>query len=61
MRTHFSRLDALDLELHPVSLFEMMDATVEGQQKLKRLFRPRNYHILKCYYYPSPAASSDAI
>ena len=56
MRTLFSRLDALDLELHPVSLFEMMDATVEGQQKLKRysglgiiisVFRPRNYHILK--------------
>jgi hypothetical protein len=33
------RLDALDLELDPVALFEVVDARVESQQKLEGVFR----------------------
>jgi len=39
MRPLPGRLDALDLELDPVALFEVVDASVEGQQKLEGVFR----------------------
>lgn len=46
MRSLTARRDALDLEFDPVALFEMMDATIEGQQELKRIFRWLFLHLI---------------
>jgi hypothetical protein len=39
-------LDALDLELDPVTLFEVMDAPVEGEQELQAVVDVAIYHIM---------------
>jgi len=39
MRPRTGRLDAPDLELHPIALFEMVNASIEGEQELKRMFQ----------------------
>jgi len=38
VRAFLGHLDALDLELDPVALFEMMDATIESEQEFKSAF-----------------------
>jgi hypothetical protein len=37
---------ALDLELDPIAFFEMMDASIEGQQELKPIIGLFVYHVL---------------
>jgi hypothetical protein len=46
VRAFLSHLDALDLELDPVALFEMMDAAIEGQQELKSVFGSAVLYII---------------
>jgi len=46
VRAFLGRLDALDLELDPVALFEMMDAAIESQQELKSVFGSAALHII---------------
>ena len=38
MRSFFGRLDALDLELNPVALFEMVNAPIKSQQEFDIAF-----------------------
>ena len=40
------RLNTLDLELDPVTLLEMMNAPVEGQQEFKLVFGCGGLHIM---------------
>ena len=49
MRTLGRSVHALDLKFQPIALFEMMDAPIERQQELKRVFvrnRPPPYLFL---------------
>lgn len=48
MRPVSGCLDARDLELEPVALFEMMDAAVEREQELEAMVRPpaESYHLV---------------
>lgn len=46
VRTRRSCLDALDLELHPIPLFEVMDTSIEAQQELKLIFGHSIVHII---------------
>jgi hypothetical protein len=39
-------LDALDLKLEPVALFEMMDAPIEREQELEPVFGFASDHII---------------
>ena len=49
MRSLLGRLDTLDLELDPVAFFEMMDASIKGQQELKSVFGRSVGHIMSGY------------
>ena len=45
-----TRLDSFDLELYPVTLFEMMDTPVEREDELEAIVQPRaeSYHLVIC-------------
>ena len=45
MRPILTRLNLLDLELDPVTFFEMMDVPIEGEQELERMVWPA-IHIM---------------
>jgi hypothetical protein len=45
MRPLLMRLNLLDLELYPVTFFEMMDGPIEGEQELDRMVGPA-IHIM---------------
>ena len=46
VRSLLGRRDALDLELEPVALLEMMDAAIEGQQKLDPVIGAAIFNII---------------
>jgi hypothetical protein len=46
VRSLLGRLDALDFELDPVALFEMVDATIESQQEFESVFGCSVVHIM---------------
>ena len=48
MRALLGGLDALDLELDPIALFEAMNAPIEGQQEFKPVIRRLVFHIISC-------------
>src|SRR5436309_2394449 len=49
MRPRSRRLDALDLELDPVALFELVDTPIESQQKLKAVIGVSLGHFISRY------------
>ena len=40
-----TRLDSFDLELYPVTLFEMMDTPVESQQEFESVIDPAIHNL----------------
>ena len=46
VRALLGRLDALDFELDPVALFQMMNASIESQKEFESLFGRSLFHIM---------------
>ena len=62
MRSLLGGLDTLDLELDPVTLFEMMDAPIESQQEFESVLGCLIIHIMsgndnKVFHLPSQWAA----